>query len=151
MFKALSVTAVAIAAATAYISMKEEPLTTPQLRTIVENMGYAPKTISEETGKFQFDVKTDSFNVPVGTEISKSGNYIWFTVSLGDASGLESKHGDLLRQNAQIQPDFFYITAKGTLMLGVAVDNRGVTPAVVKRVTDKLVADVDSTSKYWKK
>jgi len=129
---------------------QSEPLTSTQLRSMVDNMGLTTKPLNEDTGKFQIDAKSESLNIPIGTELSKSGNYIWFTVNLGDGDKVQSHYKDLLKQNGAIQPDFFYITEKGALMLAVAMDNRGVTPAVIKRVTDKLVADVDKTAQYWK-
>lgn len=121
------------------------------LKKMVENMGYETKMLNSEVGKekFEFKITKGGFDVPIGAEVSASGNYIWFTVFLGEAGNDTLKHSNLLKENAKIQPNFFYITSKGSLMLGVATDNRGITPTVVKRITDKLSDDVGGTSKVW--
>lgn len=122
------------------------------LKKIVEGLGNEKiKMLNTEAGKekFEFTVTKSGFDIPIGAEISPSGNYIWFTVFLGESGSDTLKHSNLLKENAKIQPNFFYITSKGSLMLGVATDNRGITPAVVKRITDKLAEDVGGTSKIW--
>jgi hypothetical protein len=150
MSKILVVSVLALSGLGFLATQQSDPLTSAQLKAMADNMGLTTKVLDQDTGKFQIDAKTDSLNIPIAAEVSKSGNYIWFTVYLGDAAKIESKYGDLLKQNAAIQPDFFYVTEKGRLLLGVAVDNRAVSPAILKRVTDKLVEDVDKTQPYWK-
>lgn len=55
-----------------------DPLTYAALKTMVTNMGFTPNEIcSAESPKFEASVKTESFNVPVGFEITKSTRYIW--------------------------------------------------------------------------
>ncbi|HMS56085.1 MAG TPA: hypothetical protein PKA27_11860 [Fimbriimonadaceae bacterium] len=120
-----------------------------ELKNMIVGLGYEVKDISTEPGKekVEFKMKTDGFDVPIGAEVSPSKNYIWFTVNLGTFK--PDRSAALIKQNQKIQPNFFYATDKDVLMMGIAVDNRGVNPATVKRVTDKLAADVDKTSKDW--
>ena len=131
-----------------------DPIDAKQLKTILEQLGYTVKDLVTTPGaeKYEVKTKTASFDVPVGYEISPSTNFIWLTVFLGPAKADTSlKNSALLRQNSAIQPCFFYITAKGNLMMGVAVENRGVTNAILRRHTEKLIADVSSTATYWQK
>lgn len=130
-----------------------EPITSPKLREMLEQLGYTVKDIGTSSAeKYEVKTKTASFDVPVGYEISPSTNFIWLTVFLGPAKADTSlKNIALLKQNAIIQPCFFYVTAKGNLMMGVAVENRGVTNAILRRHTEKLIADVSSTATYWQK
>lgn len=135
----------------ALVTQSSDQMETMQLKTLVEGMGYETKMINSEKGKekFEFTIKTDSHNIPIGGEVSPSKNYIWFTVFLGESAKSQSRHTELLRENAKIQPNFFYITSTGNLMLACATDNRGITAAVVKRITDKLAGDVSKTASIW--
>lgn len=121
------------------------------LKAMVEGLGYEVKVMNTEPGKEKFEIptKTANFNVPVAAEISPSKNYIWLTVNLGTNSPTK-KHEQLLKENANIQPSFFYITSKGSLMMAQPLDNRELTPAIMKRCLDKIVNDVDKTSASWK-
>jgi hypothetical protein len=131
-----------------------DPLTSAQLKEKLIQLGNEVKDINTTVDKEKFEVKykTATLDVPVGYEISPSKNFVWLTVFLGapraDSSVLNAA---LLKQNGVIQPCMFYITAKGNLMMGLAVENRGLTNAILKRHSDKLIADVSSTASFWQK
>lgn len=128
----------------------QDKLKPAELKSMVEGLGYETKVLNSEAGKekYEFTIKLTDFNVPMGAEISPSGNYVWLTVFLG---AMKPAHPfeELLRANGDIQPSFFYITKSGNLMMAVAIDNRQVTAAVLKRNVDKISADVSKTSKTW--
>lgn len=128
----------------------QDKVTAAELKTLIEGLGYETKVLNSEEGKekYEFTIKTADFNVPLGAEISPSKNYIWLTVFLGVSKPTHSFE-ELLKANGDIQPSFFYITKKGNLMMAVAIDNRQVTSAILKRNVDKISADVSSTSKTW--
>ncbi len=129
-----------------------DPLTAPQLKEKLMQLGNEVKEIVSTVDKEKYEVKyvTPSLNVPVAYEFSPSKNFIWLTVNLGPARADTSlTHAALLKQNFVIQPCQFYITSKGNLMLGLAIENRGLTNAIIKRHTDKVLADVESTAPYW--
>lgn len=152
MLKPIPIVAVGLAALTpAIIAFQNAPVDALELKGMVENMGYTTKLLNEEKGKekFEFSITRPDFNVPVGAEVAPSKNYVWFTVFLGTPPKSIDRHTELLRKNNAIQPSFFYITDKGNLMMAVPVDNRGITPAIVKRVTDKLADDVSKTASVW--
>lgn len=127
-------------------------ITRAQLKEKLEQMGFEVKTLNEKAGEEKYSVSHpgSGFNVPVGYEISASTNFIWLTTFLGKTDTANSvKNLKIIKENANIQPSFFYITAKGNLMMAVAVENRGVTNAILRRHIDKLVADVSKTSAIW--
>jgi len=131
-----------------------DPLTSAQLKEKLIQLGNEVKDITTTPDKEKYEVKYKSatLDVPVGYEISPSKNFVWLTVFLGPPRADSSLfNAALLKQNGVIQPCMFYITAKGNLMMGLAVENRGLTNAILKRYTDKIVADVTSTSSFWQK
>ena len=136
------------------VAQGEEParLSADDLKTMLANLGHELKQISAEPGKekWEFSVKTTGFNVPVGAEISPSKQFVWLTVSLGALTEKQDLK-ELLRLNGRIQPTQAYLTAKDTLMMAFAIDNRSVTPALMKSRIEKLTADVEKSAPIWNK
>ena len=131
-----------------------DQLSAAQLRAMLVQLGYTVKDNNTTPGseKYEVDNTTTTLNVPVAYELSASKNFIWLTVNLGPPSADTSvMNAALLKQNFKIQPCQFYITGKGNLMMGMAVENRGVTNAILRRHTDKIIADVSSTTAFWQK
>ena len=116
-------------------------------------MGFTVKNVNESGKPDKFEVKNSNagLDIPTTYEISPSTNYIWLTVYLGKANYEDSAqiNTDLLKQNASIQPCLFYITAKGNLMMGLPVENRAVTAAVLKRCNDFISKKVGDSKLYW--
>ena len=73
-------------------------------------------------------------------------------MNLGDAptSG-NDKCLQLLKQNSKVQPTFFYITDSGRLMAALAVENRGVTNAILKTRAEAIADNVGKTKDVWQK
>lgn len=128
------------------------PLNAKQLKDMLTGMGYTVKDLNTQAGSEKFEVALSSggFNVPVGYEISPSGNFVWLTANLGKPKDSTSTmNAELLKQNGKIQPCQFYISTKGILMIGLAIENRGLTAAIMRRHTDKFIGDISKTSAYW--
>jgi hypothetical protein len=128
------------------------PIVAADLRRMLVELGYEVKDLSVIVDKEKFEIKilTPSFNVPMGVEISGSKNNIWFTVTLGKAFEENSpKNFALLKRNAVIQPSQFYITEKGNLMMAVALENKCVTNAALKKISDMLANKVSENKLYW--
>ena len=128
------------------------PVDRPALRKMLTELGYEVKDLETTPGKEKYEVShtKQGFNVPVAYEISPSTNYIWLTVYLGKPPADTSiRNSQLLRQNFTIQPCQFYITEKGNMMMGLAIENRGVTNAVLKRLSDMVTDKVVQTTSYW--
>jgi hypothetical protein len=127
-------------------------LSSEDLKNTLTGMGYELKQIGKEPGKekWEFSVKTTSFNIPIGAEVSGSKHFIWLTVSLGQIS---DKHDpkELLRLGAKVQPTQVYLSSKDNLMMAFAVDNRSVSPALLKVRIEKLTQDVENAASVWNK
>lgn len=127
------------------------------LKKAVEDIGYETKALNAEAGKekYEFNLTRDGLKIPIATEISGSRSYIWFTVFLGEAPGESSapasKFAALLKSNAEIQPAQFYITKKGGLMMGITIENRAMTNALVRRTVEMIASHVVKTKDVWGK
>ncbi len=151
-FRSLALTALAGATMVPLVFAQDDGLTAPRLKDMISNLGFEVKPLNEEVGKekYEFTVKTSDFDVPIAAEISGSKNYIWLTVYLGDAPKADSpKCHALLSRNFKVQPSQFYITERGALMVGFAMENRGITPVVFKRTYTKLSEDVVKSADIW--
>ena len=137
-----------------FASMQSQTLDRKQLREILVQLGYEVKDIVKDEGKQKYAVSFSSndLNLPVGYEISPSGNYIWLTANLGDGpkAGNEMTF-QLLKQNARVQPTFFYISESGKLMAALAVENRGVTNSLLKQRSEIFADNVGKTKDVWLK
>ena len=129
------------------------PINAGKLKELLTQLGHSTKDLVTTPGKEKYEVKVNSngFDVPIGFEISPSTNYIWLTVFLGKASGDTASTYSLIKQNAKIQPAFFYITDSNNLMLGLPVDNRGLNTMHLKRYIDFIAGKVGTTKVYWNK
>ena len=116
------------------------------LKQMLTEMGYTVTDLNPT--KFAFVQRTTSLNIPIGAEISPSGNFVWLTVNLG-ASRPTLNFEELLKQNGQIQPNFFYITSKNNLMMAMAMENRALNQDVVRRIVEKIIKDVQATQPVW--
>lgn len=128
------------------------PIAQPKLREMLIQLVYTVKDVDTARGKEKFEIKTtkDGLDVPILYQISSSGSYMWLTVSLGDAPANESIiNAALLKQNAKIQPCQFYTTESGKLMMGLAVDNRGINNAQMRRYTEFITGKVVDTKAFW--
>jgi hypothetical protein len=131
-----------------------EQLTAQRLKEMLVQLGYEVQDITTTPGSEKYTVtnKTTALNVPVGYELSPSKNFLWLTVNLGTPRADSSvMNAALLRENTKIQPCQFYITSKGILMMGFALENRGLTNAILRKHSDKIIADVASTTALWQK
>lgn len=132
-----------------------DPLDYDKLTAMVAAMGHSPKPMTKTDGtpatKFEITITTSGFNVPMGLEVSPSGRYIWCTASLGASKLTGDDAIAALKKIGSIQPTTFWLTSADILMIGIAVDNRDVTPEHLKFIFDKLAGDVGSTASIWQK
>ncbi len=133
-------------------AFQDGTITRPQLRDMLVQLGYDVSDIVKDAGKEKYTVKftKNDLDIPVGFEISPSGTYIWLTVNLGSApTEGNTKCLNLLKQNSKVQPTFFYITDSGRLMAALAIENRGVTNAILRQRADSVSDNVGKTKEYW--
>lgn len=149
------ITAISVFMLTAFGKAQNcDQLTGAQLKEKLIQLGNEVRDINATPGSEKYEVKytTATLDVPVAYELSGSKNWVWLTVFLGTPQADTSvMNAALLKQNFIVQPCQFYITAKGSLMIGMAIENRGLTNAIIKKHSDKIVADVVSTASFWQK
>lgn len=123
-----------------------------QLKELISGLGYEVKDLNSDPGKekYEFTVTNGGYDIPVGAEITPSKTYIWLTANLGADSDTKP-HRDLLKQNFKVQPSQFYITSGGALMIGLPIENKGITPTYLKSRVDKFAADVANSADLWSK
>ena len=156
----LNKTLTAIAVAASMLSFlpfqtEDKALSGPEVKTMIQNLGFEAKDLNTETGKekVEFMLQKAGFDVWLACEVSGSKRFVWLTAFLGETSKIDNfaaRAPKILEQNFKIQPSQFYVTDKGNLYMAIAIDNRNVTPAVLRWRIDKLVDDVTSTSELWK-
>jgi len=137
-----------------FTTLQVDKIDRKQLRDMLVQLGYEVSDIVKDEGKEKYSVTfvKDGLNIPVGFEISPSNSYIWLTVNLGDAPPEAStKNYALLKQNAKVQPTFFYVTDSGRMMCALAVENRGVTNALLRQRADSVSDNVGKTKDTWQK
>lgn len=145
----LAITSFGVVMATpAPITADDDRWETPRLKQCLEELGYEPTEINEK--KWEIKLAKGNYNIPVATELSASGNYIWLTARLADSPS-DEKAGRLLRRNAKIQPSQFYVSDKGSLLIGLTCDNRAMTNAVFRKALDKLTDDIVASAEDWGK
>jgi hypothetical protein len=142
----------ALTANTATAYFQGAQWTPTALQKSISDLGYEAKNISDDADapKYEFMITRGGLDIYVSAEISGSKSYIWLTVNLGSAPGsASSKNNDLLKQNAKIQPSQFYVSDSGKLMMGLPIDNRGMTNTIFRARVDMIVDSVVSTKEYW--
>ncbi len=152
----LSLIALAAALFAAGSAQSDDKLDAKQLRTMIEGLGYEIKVLNAEAGKekYEFVVKRGGLDIPIAAEVSASKNYVWLTVFLGEApkdDAPSTKFSQYLKKNFQTQPCHFYVTSRGSLMLGIPMDNRAITAPWLRKCVDKIAEDTDSTRDLWEK
>lgn len=125
-----------------------------ELKAMVTNLGYTTSDLVTDPAKlkFQFTVTRDGLDIPIAAEIAPSKRFIWLTAFLGESAKMtnfDSKATKLLQANATVQPTQFYLTTKGNVMIGLPIENRDLTPAMLRGRIDKLAGDVGSTQSSW--
>ncbi len=126
-----------------------DPLSYGQLKQMVANMGYTPLEAGADAKLFEITLTTASFNVPIGFEVTGSGRYVWARTTLGQFDLSDEAAVDLLKSNSTTQPVMFWITSSNQLVVGMAIDNRDITPEHLRFVMDKIASTVDQTAPIW--
>lgn len=122
-----------------------------QLRDMLVQLGYDVKDLDATAGseKYSFALQRSGLNIPVAAEISANERYIWLTVFCKEGAPSGDKAVTLLKRNTDIQPSQFYLTKSNKIMIGLAIENRGVTNAVLRDRVEKIADDVSNTKDDW--
>lgn len=122
------------------------------IKGMLANLGYEPKDLGENI--YEITVTKEGWDVFISVSLSRSKAKMWLVVNLGNF-GEKSKNDPkklyaLLQKNTDIQPAQFYIRGDG-LRLGVPLDNRALTPALIRKEIDTLADHTAKTEALWAK
>lgn len=134
------------------LTQTADKLKAADLREMIVGLGYEVTDVVKDEGKevYRIKVTSDGLDMPVTFSIAASGNYIWQTIALGEASPT-TKFEELLKQNARVQPSAFYIASNNYVYMALAIENRAMTAIELKRGLTKLTSDVARTKEFWTK
>ncbi len=127
-------------------------LTDADLFAMLDGLGVEPVKVNEAV--FRVTVRQDGWTVPVQFALSRSEEKVWMTAFLGGVSDPEQASASSLRAlltaYEAVAPAHFFLKDGGLkLHLGMALDNRAVTPAALRRDLDHLCAGIRATADLW--
>jgi hypothetical protein len=128
------------------------PINRQQLKEMLTQLGYEPKTLVADAGKEKFEVSItrEGLDIPIGCEISANEKFVWLTVNLGPCQPENAARNiALLKQNAKSQPSHFYVTEAGKQMMGLPVENKGVTNANLRERLESIATKVGESKALW--
>lgn len=120
------------------------------IKPMLEGMGFEPKDLG--SNNWEVTVSRGGLDTPIAVGLSSSGRKLWLTTYLGEVTDKlktdAPRLAKILEKTFEIQPTHFFIS-ETSLKAGMALDNRGVVPAILKRELEKLADDVAATKELW--
>jgi len=121
------------------------------LRKMLDGMGYEPKPL---TKGFLLSVKRDTWTINIQLVISANGEKIGMNANLGAVENPDAvtaaQWKALLAANGDIDPSAFYFDAtQKKLYLHRSMDNRGLTPAILRQQIENFCGNMVDTAKLW--
>ncbi len=130
----------------------EGVLTDQSLKTMLINLGYTPEEKAGSDSSL-FYIKVNRGNLTYNPYIclSPSKTKIWVQTSLGTLGPEDGARAlKMLELNFKIGPSHFaYIPADKRVYMFLPMDNRGVTPKLLKDQIEKLLDDCEATKDVW--
>lgn len=131
------------------------PIAEEDLPKMLQNMGYEAEKVDE--GVYRVVIEQDSWTFYIRFSLSTdSKQRLWMTSSFGEIKDWQKMAPAplmaLLVANDRIGPAHFYVTVSGDvrrLNAARAVDNRGITPAILRRELDKFLTNIRDTAEQW--
>jgi hypothetical protein len=132
-----------------------QPLEDADLPSMLQNMGYEPEKLSE--GVWRVVIEQDGWTFYIRMWLSTDNRQkLWMTTGFGDIKDWDGVPAEVLKKlmisNDAIGPAHFYIAKSGEvwrLNMGKALDNRGISPAVLRRELDKFLSTIKTTADLW--
>jgi hypothetical protein len=114
------------------------------------DMGLEPKPLGEG---YLILIERDGWKLYVDLIISSDNTKVGFNSNLGDVNEQKVSAAQwmgLLASNKDIDPSvFFYDAAKKKLYIHRVLDNRSMTPAILREQLDRFLADIRNSEKIW--
>jgi hypothetical protein len=149
--------ALKVPAATSSDGKQATALTDETLLQMLRGMGYEPKVDTNNDGSKSYTIhfEREGWCYYFRISLSPDKSVLWISTSLGDVPpGQKIRPEALLKilelNRSGLGKARFSISDRGTLFLSIPLDNRGVTPALIRDAVDELVANVKETQPYWK-
>ena len=119
---------------------------------MLDGMGYEPKPLSKG---FLIAVKRGTWTLNIQIVISSNSERIGMNANLGLVENPDSitaaQWKALLVSNGDIDPSAFYFDASlKKLYLHRVMDNRGMTPAILRAQIENFCANMMDTEELWK-
>lgn len=134
------------------VAPSQAQLTNDTLKDMLTSMGYEPKPLSKG---FLLAIKQDTWTINMQIVLSPDRNKMGLNANLGKVEDPASISADtwlqLLISNGDMDPSAFYFDKdQKKLYLHRSFDNRGITPASLRREIDNFASNVRSTEELWK-
>jgi hypothetical protein len=127
-------------------------LTDDGLRQMLDTMGYEPKALSKG---YLIAVKDGTWTLNVQLVLSENKSKLGLNANAGIVENPDAvtaaEWRALLISNGDIEPTIFYYDAeKKKLYIHRVLDNRGLTPAVLRKEIETFCGNIKSTADLWK-
>jgi hypothetical protein len=135
------------------MSKHEEPaaLDNDSLKTMLDNMGYSPSPLSKG---YLIAIKQDTWTYNMQLVLSPNGTKLGINANLGKVDDPTAVTADqwriLLEKNGDIDPSAFYFDKdQGKLYLHRTLDNRDLTPAIIRDQVTNFCSNIHDTESVW--
>ncbi len=122
------------------------------LKATLSKLGYEVKEPGAKT--YEIALAAAGLKIPTRVFLAKSRTKLWFSVALMQKAGVDKLTRDdlarILAANTDVGPCHFMIDG-GWLKMKMALDNRGLTPAILRTELDYLAARVGESKAVWQK
>jgi len=143
---------VALLAVCGWQAAEPTKLDEPGLKNMLSGLGYEVK--EPGTGTYEVPMTASGLNIPTRVFLSKSKSKLWLSVALMTKDAVDKLTRDdlqkILEANVDIGPCHFMIEG-GWLKMKMALDNRDITPAVMRLELDYIAARVGESKAVWQK
>jgi hypothetical protein len=128
-----------------------DPLSNDSLKTMLDNMGYAPSALSKG---YLVAIKRDTWTYNMQLVLSDDQTKLGINANLGKVDDPDSVAAatwlKLLQDNADTDPSHFYFDKdQKKLYLHRVLDNRSITPAFLRQQIDAFCGNIHDTSADW--
>ena len=122
------------------------------LRGMLTGLGYEVKEPGAST--FEVPISNAGLNIPTRVFLAKSKSKIWLSVALMTKDGVDKLTQEdlrkLLEKNVEVGPCHFMIEG-GWLKMKMAIDNRNITPVILRAELEYLANRVADAKPVWQK
>lgn len=128
-----------------------QSLTDAGLKTLLDGLGYETQALNKG---FLITFKQDTWSLYVQLVLSADGTKLGLNANLGKVDDLSAvpakKWLELLVANGKIDPSTFYVNEESKeLFLHRVVDNRGITPAILRVQIENFCNNIMDNADTW--